>query len=63
MILQLMSQMSMSPGMSIRSQYLVPKVTGIAGTGTGTGTQAAVIPVPTTGKMIYFGRPVPVLPK
>jgi hypothetical protein len=40
-------------------------MTGIAGTGTGTGsgTQAAVIPVPITGKIINFGRPVPVLPK
>jgi hypothetical protein len=48
-------------GMSIRSRYPVPKITGIAGTDT--GTQAAVIPVLNTGKMINFGCPVPVLPK
>jgi hypothetical protein len=52
-------------GMSIRRRYPVPKLTGIAGTSTdtGSGTQAAVIPVPNTGKMINFGRPVPVIPK
>jgi Mg/Co/Ni transporter MgtE len=57
--------MMVQSGMSIRSRYLVPKITIVAGTGTnaGTGTQAAVIPAPNTGKIINFGRPVPVLPK
>jgi hypothetical protein len=49
--------------MSIKSRYPVPKSTGIAGTGTGSGTQAAIIPVPNTGKMKIFGCLVPVLPK
>jgi hypothetical protein len=49
--------------MGIKSRYLAPKTTGIAGSSTGAGTEALVVPEPNTRKTMISGFLVLVLPK